>query len=124
MRPSRPDQKLDRRSGRMRWVGMAHSRGRSSTWLERVLPIVLLVVAVLGAPVLIFSPEGLPRLRSVDKELAAVERENAQLRREIEVLRARVTRLRDDPGAIEQLARQDLGLVRQSEVVFQLPAER
>jgi cell division protein FtsB len=31
--------------------------------------------------------------------------------------------MRDDPAAIEQLARQDLGLVRQNEVVFQFPTE-
>lgn len=92
--------------------------------VERVLPIVVLALAVAGAPVLIFSPEGLPRLRAVEKELGAVAQENAQLRRQIEQLRGRAARLRDDPTAIEQLARQDLGLVRPNEVVFQFPVER
>jgi cell division protein FtsB len=103
---------------------MAESKKRPAVLLEQFLPITLLGVALLGAPVLIFSREGLPRLQTVQKELDMVQQENAQLRREIEVLRGRVTRLRDDPAAIEQLARSDLGLVRQSEVVFQLPAER
>jgi cell division protein FtsB len=84
----------------------------------------LLVVALLGAPLLVFSPEGLPRLRAVEKELDTVQQENAELRREIGVLRAQVVRLRDDPAAIEQLARSELGLVRQSEVVFQFPKRR
>jgi cell division protein FtsB len=103
---------------------MAESRKRSKLLVEQLLPITLLGVALLGAPVLIFSREGLPRLQAVQKELEMVDQENAQLRREIEVLRGTVTRLRDDPAAIEQLARAQLGLVRQSEVVFQLPAER
>jgi cell division protein FtsB len=30
-----------------------------------------------------------------------------------------VARLRDDPAALERIARDDLGLVRQTEVVFQ-----
>jgi cell division protein FtsB len=99
------------------------SRRRPALLVEQLLPITLLAVALLGAPVLIFSREGLPRLQAVQKELDMVEQENAQLRREITVLRGRVTRLRDDPAAIEQLGRAELGLVRQSEVVFQLPAE-
>ena len=43
---------------------------------------------------------------------------------EIEELRGRVERLRDDPTAVERIARDDLGLVRQSEVVFQFPPRR
>ncbi|MEZ4442534.1 MAG: septum formation initiator family protein [Polyangiaceae bacterium] len=89
--------------------------------LQRILPISLLVVALVGAPVMIFSREGMPRLEAVEQELLTVERENAELEREIELLRARVTRLRDDPAAVERLARDELGLIRQSEVVFQFP---
>ncbi|MCA9623026.1 MAG: septum formation initiator family protein [Myxococcales bacterium] len=70
---------------------------------------------------MIFSREGMPRLEAVEQELLTVERENAELEREIELLRARVTRLRDDPAAVERLARDELGLIRQSEVVFQFP---
>ena len=70
---------------------------------------------------MIFSQDGLPRMRAVEKELAQVESENAQLRREIQVLRARITELRDNPAAVEQLARDQLGLIRHSEVVFQFP---
>jgi cell division protein FtsB len=92
--------------------------------LERVLPVAVLVIAVIGAPVLIFSPQGLPRLRGLEKELSDVAEENAELRREIEALRGRVARLRDDPGAVERIARDNLGLVRQTEVVFQFQSRR
>jgi len=91
--------------------------------LERVLPIALLAVALVGAPIMIFSRDGMPRLETVERELRTVERENADLQREIDVLRARVGKLRDDPAAVEQLARDELGLIRQTEVVFQFPAE-
>lgn len=98
--------------------------GRHARLLERVLPVGVLVVALVGAPVLIFSPQGLPRLRGLEKELADVEDENAELRRDIDALRGRVTRLRDDPGAVERIARDNLGLVRQTEVVFQFQTRR
>ena len=92
--------------------------------LERVLPLAILVVAVIGAPVMIFSPEGLPRLRGLERELAQVQDETAELGREIESLRGRVQRLRDDPTAVERIARDNLGMLRQTEVVFQFPAAR
>jgi cell division protein FtsB len=98
--------------------------GRAALLVERVLPVAALVVAVVGAPVLIFSPQGLPRLRGLQKELADVDEENAEVRREIEALRGRVARLRDDPGAVERIARDNLGLVRQTEVVFQFQTRR
>ncbi len=96
-------------------------RPRGALIIERVLPIGLLAVALVGAPILIFSREGMPRLEAVESELATVERENASLRREIVELRVRVVKLRDDPATVEQLARDQLGLIRHSEVVFQFP---
>lgn len=99
---------------------MAHVR----LVLERILPIAVLVLALVGAPVMIFAPEGLPRLRGLERELASVNEENRQLQREIDDLQGQVSRLRDDPAAIERNARDDLGLVRQSEVVFQFAGKR
>ena len=81
-------------------------------------------MAVVGAPILILSPQGLPRLRGLERELADVEEDNAEIRREIEGLRGNVARLRDDPSAVERIARDNLGLVRQTEVVFQFPTRR
>jgi cell division protein FtsB len=97
---------------------------RGALLFERILPLGLLLVALIGAPIMIFSRDGMPRLEAVERELGTVDRENAALRREIDVLRARVALLRDDPAAVERLARDELGLIRQSEVVFQFPKER
>lgn len=87
--------------------------------VERILPIAILLLALIGAPIMIFSREGLPRLRGLERELEGVQEENKALQREIDELRGHVERLRDDPAAIEQIARDELGLVRPSEVVFQ-----
>ncbi len=87
--------------------------------LERALRIGLIVLAVGGAPSMMLAPEGLPRLRTVELELSSVERETAGMRREVEVLRARVRKLREDPATVERLARDELGLVRETEIVFQ-----
>lgn len=93
-------------------------------WIERVLPGAILVVAAVGAPVMIFSSDGLPRLRSLERELRQVDRENAEQRRQIEFLRKTVHGLKDNPHAVERIARDELGLVRRNEVVFQFTTGR
>jgi cell division protein FtsB len=79
----------------------------------------MLSLALIAVPVLVLEPEGLPRLRSLEKELDQVTAENDDLRREVERLRVEVRELRDDPAAVERIARGELGMVRRSEVVFQ-----
>jgi cell division protein FtsB len=94
------------------------SRGQAD-FLQKTLPIAMLSLALVAVPVLILEPEGLPRLRSLNKELDQVETENHELGRDIAKLRVEVTQLRDDPAAVERIARDELGMVRKSEVVFQ-----
>ena len=86
-----------------------------------VLPLLILAVAVVGVPVLVFEPQGLPRLRSLERDLEQVEAENHAAEREIARLRTQVKLLKDDLSTVEKVARQELGLVRKSEIVFQLP---
>jgi cell division protein FtsB len=87
--------------------------------LRRTLPIAMLSLAVVTVPVLVLSPEGLPRLRALQKELSDVNEENDELRRDVARLRIEVRGLKSDPAAVERIARDELGMVRRSEVVFQ-----
>jgi cell division protein FtsB len=93
-------------------------------FLQRVLPMAILALALVSVPILVFEPEGLPRLRALQKELDGVNEENAELKREVGKLRVEVRELRDDPAAVERIARDQLGLVRRSEVVFQFGKPR
>jgi cell division protein FtsB len=52
-------------------------------------------------------------LQHVESRIQALEVEN-------ERLRTQVTRLRSDPYQIEKLAREDLGLVRPDEIIFEI----
>jgi len=79
----------------------------------------MLALALIAVPVLILEPEGLPRLRGLQKELDDVTAADAELRRDVERLRIQVRELRDDPAAVERIARGELGMVRKTEVVFQ-----
>ncbi len=91
----------------------------ASVLLERVLPVTVLVLAVVAVPVMALSSTGLARLRSLREERQRADATVAGLSREISRLRAEVARIKSDPAAIERVARDELGLVRQTELVFQ-----
>jgi cell division protein FtsB len=58
-------------------------------------------------------------MRALESELSAVQGQNDALRRDVGKLRAEVKDLRENPSAVERIAREQLGLVRRSEVIFQ-----
>ena len=90
----------------------------NDTWL-RGLPLAVLTVSLIAVPVLVLEPQGMPRMRALEKELHEVDTENAETRRDVARLRTEVKDLRENPAAVERIAREQLGLVRKSEVVFQ-----
>lgn len=89
--------------------------------VARLLPLGILLVAILSVPAMMLGADGLPRLKRLKREVQDVQAANRALEREIDQLRARASELRSDPGSLERLAREQLGLVRQSELVFQFP---
>jgi cell division protein FtsB len=90
-----------------------------SLFAQRVLPLAVLAVATVSVPFLIMSPSGLPRLRNLEDERARANEEISRLGSQITTLRAEVARIKSDPAAVERAARDELGLVRTTEVVFQ-----
>ncbi len=88
-------------------------------FLERILPLTMLLVALVSVPVLIWSPSGLPRLSKLEEEKARVSLSVSRLAEDIRRLRAEVERIKSDPAHVERAARDELGLVRRTEIVFQ-----
>ena len=92
--------------------------GETLSW---ALPFAILVTAIVAVPLRIFESEGLPRFRALRDELADVQREGDRVRREVELLHRDVEALRTDPAAVERIARDELGMIRPGEIVFQFP---
>jgi cell division protein FtsB len=86
---------------------------------RRALPLALIAAAAISVPMLVFSPTGLGRLRSLKEERVRADEEVRRMTREIERLRAEVSRVKEDPAFVERAARDEMGLVRQTELVFQ-----
>ncbi len=86
-----------------------------------------LVSAGLGlvtAGLLVFGGAGLARVWQMKQEVLAIEREIRDLRAEADRLSRTVDRLREDPALIEQIAREELGMVKGGEKVLKFPTEK
>jgi cell division protein FtsB len=94
--------------------------GRAMTWL---LPFGTLIFALVALPLRILSEEGLPRYRKLSAQLARTEKESRDLERQIVKRRAEVSALTHEPAAVERIARDELGLVREGELLFQFPPD-
>jgi cell division protein FtsB len=92
--------------------------GRAVAWM---LPFGLLITSIVSVPLGILDEQGLPRYRALKAELAEVERINQRLRREVEQLQRDVEGLQGDPATIERIARDELGMIRADEILFQFP---
>jgi cell division protein FtsB len=63
------------------------------------------------------------QVRELDRQVAAQKQVNADLKARNEALDADVRDLKQGFEAIEERARSELGMVKQDEVFFQLPAD-
>jgi cell division protein FtsB len=85
----------------------------------RLIPLGMLALSAVSVPWMVLGPEGLTRRSSLRLELGTIHSDNSALLRDIGHLRAEVKALREDPASVERIARDQLGMVRRSEVVFQ-----
>ncbi len=85
-------------------------------WL---LPFSLLVLAIVAVPLLILDDAGLPRYRALQREVEEIDVQNAEIREEVYRLQRQVDALKTNPDAIERIARDELGMVRAGEIIFQ-----
>ena len=83
------------------------------------MPLSVLAIAAISVPMMMLSATGLPRLQGLREEKVRADDEVSRLSQQIWELRSEVARIKDDPAAVERAARDELGLVRRTEVVFQ-----
>lgn len=95
----------------------AEAPARSDSFRPVLGATVLLVLALLAIAGL-KSSRDLEAARARERLL---EQRIAETRAESERLRVRIDRLRHDPGMLERLAREDLGMVRPGDVIIELP---
>ena len=84
-------------------------------WYLILWPLLVLTSVLL----IIWSPNGLLHLRQLSVEHQELTTRNLILEKENHQLYQEISQLRSDPIAIERLARQELGMVKEGELIFQ-----
>ena len=67
---------------------------------------------------IIISEQGLFDLISIEKERDKLVEKNSQLARENQALSIQIERLKGDPAYIENIARQELGMIAEDEIIL------
>lgn len=87
---------------------------------SRIFIIALLIVFGLLQYKLWFSPDGLPQYWRLKNQAADIEKDNTELQARNAHVAAEVENLKQSNEAIEERARNDLGLVKSNEVFYQI----
>jgi cell division protein FtsB len=85
---------------------------------KSVLLLILLLFLILGF-FTFFGDKGIIHLLRVQKELARIKETNVKIEEENRRLREEVSRLQHEKRYIEEIARKELGMVKEGEVIYQ-----
>jgi len=85
---------------------------------KRVLLFILIFLLIFGI-FTFFGEKGIFNLLHIQKEVARIKEKSAKLEEENQKLREEVKRLRTDRRYIEEIARKELGMVKEGEIIYQ-----
>jgi cell division protein FtsB len=97
-------------------------RRETKTWLGRLVAALAVTVLLGYIPYHVYARSGLARTIALRRDLLALRTHNNELRAENERLAREAEALRSDLGAIERVARAELGWVKPGELVVDLSA--
>ncbi len=90
---------------------------------KRSLLIFILSLFVALGLLTFFGEKGLLRLFRLQKELEEIKGRNRKIEEENRKLREEVKRLQSDKRYIEEIARKELGLVKEDEIIYQFDVD-
>jgi cell division protein FtsB len=95
-------------------------RRETKTWAGRLTAAAVVSFVLAYVPYHLYARSGLAKTITLGHDLAAMRARNHELAAENDRLEREARALRDDPAAIERVARADLGWVRPGEIVVDL----
>jgi len=85
---------------------------------KRILLFIVGFLLILGL-LTFFGDKGLLHMMHLQKELVKIQEDNRQIEMENQKLKEEVRRLKVEKRVIEEIARKELGMVKEGEVVYQ-----
>jgi len=95
-------------------------RRETKTWARRLSAAAVVAFVLAYVPYHLYVRSGLARTIAASRDLAALRVRNRELAAENERLGREAAALRDDPTAVERVARAELGWVKPGEIVVDL----
>jgi len=102
---------------------LSPAREPATTGHKNLITIWLLIVIVAMLGYAVFGERGVIRIIKAERQKQQLEAELAALHQEQQQLREEIDRLKHDKDYWEQLARKNLGMVREGELIYHLPPE-
>jgi len=96
---------------------------RSQNDSKKILICCSLILAGVVAWIL-FGPYGALKYYTMQNELNGILAENEALRAGNEALRSEINRIQKDPAYLEAVARQQFGLIKKNEVIYEFPEKK
>lgn len=90
---------------------------------KKVLLYCVFIITVIGAWS-VFGTYGLLKYYWVAKELNEVLSQNEQLHEANSALQQEIHKLKKDPVYLEKMARQQFGLIKKNEVIYEFPEKK
>ncbi len=90
------------------------------SWRARIGLALVLAVGLAYLPYHLLDGGGIRRIPKLERELAATRAAIVELRGENQRYREQIDALRNDPEAIEDIARDELGMVKPNELVIRV----
>jgi cell division protein FtsL len=85
---------------------------------KRFLLLILISLLILGI-LTFFGEKGIFHLLRLQKEAVRIKEKNLKLEEENQKLKEEVKRLQSDKRYIEEIARKELGMVKEGEIIYQ-----
>lgn len=98
-----------------------HDARRATQVTLKVVVLLASMLFVVFAVSFFFSDRGLPELQESRTQVANLQAEISRLVEDNARLRAEIDSVKRSSYAIERIAREDLGMARQGEIVYMLP---
>lgn len=102
----------------MKSLLVRHRHLKSEMKKKRLLLLVLISLLILGT-LTFFGENGILHLFRLQKEFARIKDKNFKLEEENQKLKEEVKRLQSDKRYIEEIARKELGMVKEGEIIYQ-----
>lgn len=103
---------------------MAPTREPATAGNKNLITIWLLIIILLMLGYAVFGERGVIRIIKAERQKETLEQQLATLQQQQQELRAEIDRLKHDKDYWEQLARENLGMVREGELIYHLPPEK